>query len=502
MKLVKLILGSFVLAGTVALPTQIAAETTTNVEATTTNEEAMTTTNEEAATTTNNEEAATTTNNETTPDVPAAADQTISQNFPDPVVAARVAAALSTTVDAVVTDADLAGVTNLRIAEGAASLTGLEKLTGLKILTLFMTDITDIQLIGSLTSLENLSFYSNDNVTNYDIVSNLVSLKSLIINSYTATSIPALDELTALESLTISMELVQDYSTISTVPTLISLSVVNGGDNLSNIDFIKTLTGVKYLNLIGNSITDVTPLSGLTELLMLGLGHNKIESIAPLAALEKLTYLEAQFNYIQDVSPLANLADLTEVYMPVNTVEDISPLANVTTIDMTNQIIFYEGKLPGADIYVANEVRGLDGNLVAPALISDNGRYENGNLYFSGMTNASKPAYTFNVGDAPEIPLPDLSELASADEESFSQSYEQNFISSLEMKSTANETVAFSGIVAYFFTTEGTDIATPEGTTTPEGTLPNTGENTIEKSVLGGSAVILGAIALVLRRKF
>lgn len=498
MKLVKLILGGFVLAGTFALPMQVAAETTTNVEATTTNEEATTTTNEEATTTTNEE--ATTTNNEATPEAPAVADQTITQNFPDPVVAARVAAALSTTVDAVVTDADLAGITDLRVAEGAANLAGVEKLTGLVGLTLFWTDVTDISVISNLTALEYLSFYTNDGITNYDVVENLTGVKMLTITSNTLTELPALDNLAVLDFLSIQTPLVADYSTISKATTLTQLSVTFNGENLENIDFVKPLTNLTGLSVAGNSIKDITPIEELTKLQMLSISYNDIKSIAPVAALKDLEFFSASSNMIEDVSPLSGLANLTEVYMPLNMVEDISPLANVKTLDLTYQIVFYEGKLPGTDIYIANEVRGLDGNLVTPALISDNGRYENGNLYFSGMTNASRPAYTFNVGDATEIPLPDLSQVELADETLLTQSYEQNFMSSLDFEPTANEKVAFSGIVAYFFTTEGTDIPVTEGTT--EGTLPNTGENTIEKSVLGGSAVILGAIALVLRRKF
>ena len=61
------------------------------------------------------------------------------------------------------------------------------------------------------------------------------------------------------------------------------------------------------LYLGGNQITDVTPLASLTELTYLSLNNNQITDVTPLASLTGLTRLYLDSNQITDRSPLDSL---------------------------------------------------------------------------------------------------------------------------------------------------------------------------------------------------
>jgi internalin A len=58
------------------------------------------------------------------------------------------------------------------------------------------------------------------------------------------------------------------------------------------------LAKLKFLNLLGNKIVDITPLVDLTNLIELNLSGNRIQYIKPLSRLTKLTKVNLQGNRI------------------------------------------------------------------------------------------------------------------------------------------------------------------------------------------------------------
>ena len=107
--------------------------------------------------------------------------------------------------------------------------------------------------------------------------------------------------------------------------------------DLSGLEFFTNLTS---LNLIGNSISDISPLAGLTRLIDLDLSETHVISdIAPLAGLTQLIFLNLNDNRINDISPLAGLTRLTSLSLVENSFFrdiDIVPLAGLTQLTFLN----------------------------------------------------------------------------------------------------------------------------------------------------------------------
>ena len=100
----------------------------------------------------------------------------------------------------------------------------------------------------------------------------------------------------------------------------------------ADIVAVQNLTGLVYLSLTDNQISDLSPLANLTNLTELRLGDNKISDLTPLANLTNLTKLYLGNNQISDLTPLAKLTNLAELYLGRNQISDLSPLANLINL--------------------------------------------------------------------------------------------------------------------------------------------------------------------------
>ena len=105
-------------------------------------------------------------------------------------------------------------------------------------------------------------------------------------------------------------------------------------NSISDISPLSKLTNLQKLRLWDNNISNISPLSELFNLQWLGLGENYISSsdLEDLSNLTKLQELVLFANNITDVSPLANLINLQGLYLDSNNITDVSPLANLTKL--------------------------------------------------------------------------------------------------------------------------------------------------------------------------
>jgi len=78
----------------------------------------------------------------------------------------------------------------------------------------------------------------------------------------------------------------------------------------ADIEPLRYMTNLEYLDLTNNWISDISPLAGLMNLTGLALGGNEISDISPLAGLTKLRSLLLDGNQISDISALVDLTDL------------------------------------------------------------------------------------------------------------------------------------------------------------------------------------------------
>lgn len=88
-------------------------------------------------------------------------------------------------------------------------------------------------------------------------------------------------------------------------------------------------TKVLYFPPGGQKISNVTPLASLTHLTGLYIPDNHIVDIAPLSLLKNLQALSLRGNDIQDISPLMELPELKRLDVAGNPIADWSPLSHM-----------------------------------------------------------------------------------------------------------------------------------------------------------------------------
>ena len=94
------------------------------------------------------------------------------------------------------------------------------------------------------------------------------------------------------------------------------------------------MTNLTYLELSGNSITDISPLRGLTNLTWLWFSSSNLSDISALRGLTSLTYMNLSNNNLTDtdISSLSGLINLTGLNLGSNRITDISSLQTLTSL--------------------------------------------------------------------------------------------------------------------------------------------------------------------------
>ena len=102
--------------------------------------------------------------------------------------------------------------------------------------------------------------------------------------------------------------------------------------HIDDLNFLKKLHNIKFLEICFNEINDINPPAGLTNLPVLNLVNDQISDISPLSGLTNLTSLCLYDNQISDISPLSELKNLTFLGLGDNQISDISPLSGLTNL--------------------------------------------------------------------------------------------------------------------------------------------------------------------------
>ncbi len=122
---------------------------------------------------------------------------------------------------------------------------------------------------------------------------------------------------------------ISDISPVVRLPSLTSLIL---GDNITDISAVAGLTNLTMLSLSGN-FSSISPVAGLTNLTELVLnGTSNISDISPLAGLTNLTWLVLRGTNNFDLSPVTGLTNLTFLQLTSNAIEDLSPVAGLTNL--------------------------------------------------------------------------------------------------------------------------------------------------------------------------
>ncbi|CAM2363424.1 InlB B-repeat-containing protein [Listeria seeligeri] len=147
---------------------------------------------------------------------------------------------------------------------------------------------------------------------------------------------------------------------------------------VSNLEGLEYLTGANSIDLYGGkNITDLSPLSGLNNLTNLDIAFNNVTDLSPIANLNNLYSFSATGNSINDISPLANMTTLR--YLSLNSQTITNPELNYTSL-----------------ISIPNNIINLNGTIIAPSTISDNGVYEEPNVEWDLPAYLPAVSYKFS----------------------------------------------------------------------------------------------------------
>ncbi|EPJ2114756.1 InlB B-repeat-containing protein [Listeria monocytogenes] len=318
-------------------------------------------------------------------------------------------------------------------------LSNLVKLTNLYIGT---NKITDVSALQNLTNLREL-YLNEDNISDISPLANLTKMYSLNLGAnHNLSDLSPLSNMTGLNYLTVTESKVKDVTPIANLTDLYSLSL--NYNQIEDISPLASLTSLHYFTAYVNQITDITPVANMTRLNSLKIGNNKITDLSPLANLSQLTWLEIGTNQISDINAvkdltklkmlnvgsnqisdisvlnnlsqlnslflnnnqlgnedmevIGGLTNLTTLFLSQNHITDIRPLASLSKMDsadFANQVIKKPARNFLKTLSVPNNITSIDGTLVTPKTISNNGTYDAPNVNWSSPSYLPEVRYTF-----------------------------------------------------------------------------------------------------------
>ena len=163
----------------------------------------------------------------------------------------------------------------------------------------------------------------------------LATVTTLSSSSKGITNLTGLEYATGLTFLQLRDNPISDFSPISSLTNLQTLNLIETGFSSSDLTILSPLRNLENLFLSNNEISDLTDIPEFPNLLYLGLRENGITTITPLGNLTNPTNLKTltlNTNEITDVGPLAEFTGLTDLYLAVNKIRDVTPLGNLTNL--------------------------------------------------------------------------------------------------------------------------------------------------------------------------
>lgn len=192
-------------------------------------------------------------------------------------------------------------------------------------------DENDILFTDQLWTVTDLTVPAE--AQSYEDLKYLPYLTSLAVESGSTGDLSILNELTRLQSLTLSgLRLTEeDMSLIAAHTCLTSLSL--SGCSLSSISALEPLQKLTYLDLSGNTLRNISVISGMTGLKELYLSNNVVTGLESLAGLSALERLDISYNSVSTLEPLKDLANLLEVNASHNQISSTAGLPGLTKLE-------------------------------------------------------------------------------------------------------------------------------------------------------------------------
>jgi len=104
---------------------------------------------------------------------------------------------------------------------------------------------------------------------------------------------------------------------------------------IDNLEPLQNLH-LKSLILVGNYISDLSPLSNIQTLQTLMINNNPVSDLSPLTSLKRLTMIGFQFSSVTDISPLNEIPTLTQIDMRGAPCTDYSALTAMASLSFAD----------------------------------------------------------------------------------------------------------------------------------------------------------------------
>ncbi|ECL0184454.1 LPXTG cell wall anchor domain-containing protein, partial [Listeria monocytogenes] len=171
-------------------------------------------------------------------------------------------------------------------------------------------------------------------------------------------------------------------------------------NKITDLSPLANLSQLTWLEIGTNQISDINAVKDLTKLKMLNVGSNQISDISVLNNLSQLNSLFLNNNQLgnEDMEVIGGLTNLTTLFLSQNHITDIRPLASLSKMDsadFANQVIKKPARNFLKTLSVPNNITSIDGTLVTPKTISNNGTYDAPNVNWSSPSYLPEVRYTF-----------------------------------------------------------------------------------------------------------
>ncbi|HEM2358849.1 TPA: InlB B-repeat-containing protein, partial [Listeria monocytogenes] len=223
-------------------------------------------------------------------------------------------------------------------------------------------------------------------------------LYSLSLNYNQIEDISPLASLTSLHYFTAYVNQITDITPVANMTRLNSLKI--GNNKITDLSPLANLSQLTWLEIGTNQISDINAVKDLTKLKMLNVGSNQISDISVLNNLSQLNSLFLNNNQLgnEDMEVIGGLTNLTTLFLSQNHITDIRPLASLSKMDsadFANQVIKKPARNFSKTLSVPNNITSIDGTLVTPKTISNNGTYDAPNVNWSSPSYLPEVRYTF-----------------------------------------------------------------------------------------------------------
>jgi internalin A len=211
----------------------------------------------------------------------------------------------------------------------------------LEILLDLKDNLTDLVLYNSplkdLTPLESLNlkrlayFYDYDYEISNQLqsISKMITLEQLFLGGNNISNIWFVRSLKNLRILYLEYTSISDLRPLEELSNLEDLSLQF--TDVEDLSPLQNLLNLRQLDLNGvQKINDLTPLRNLTKMNAIRFTYTNVETLDGLEDMVNLEVLTAPENKIKDISALSNLRNLLDVELYKNEIVDLTPLKNST----------------------------------------------------------------------------------------------------------------------------------------------------------------------------